>query len=215
MPFGGQHPGGMGVPAVGMAFPGYVAQPQLGLGNSEMTWLPVLAGAAGALGATYCSPYITVDGAYHSRPSGQASSSGASRLAANWFLDKESSKKTTKRQNNYKIPSCCQQNIYITFEWMIDEMVSSSYFLKSFSLLLSYSWKHIKSESLECFLGSLHESCNSVVSDSAFPRKKRVRIAFLWREKRDSINDRIVKGRERERERNLVLPSICYMDSLV
>ncbi|XP_028105721.1 protein MLN51 homolog isoform X2 [Camellia sinensis] len=78
MPFGGQHPGGMGVPAVGMAFPGYVAQPQLGLGNSEMTWLPVLAGAAGALGATYCSPYITVDGAYHSRPSGQASSSGAS-----------------------------------------------------------------------------------------------------------------------------------------
>lgn len=38
MQFGGQHPGGMGVPAVGMAFPGYVAQPQLGLGNPEMTW---------------------------------------------------------------------------------------------------------------------------------------------------------------------------------
>lgn len=38
MQFGGQHPGGMGVPAVGMAFPGYVAQPQLGMGNSEMTW---------------------------------------------------------------------------------------------------------------------------------------------------------------------------------
>ena len=36
MQFGGQHPGGL--PAVGMAFPGYVAQPQLGLGNSEMTW---------------------------------------------------------------------------------------------------------------------------------------------------------------------------------
>lgn len=32
--FGGQHPGGVGVPAVGMAFPGYVGQP----GNSEMTW---------------------------------------------------------------------------------------------------------------------------------------------------------------------------------
>ncbi|THG12611.1 hypothetical protein TEA_000973 [Camellia sinensis var. sinensis] len=86
MPFGGQHPGGMGVPAVGMAFPGYVAQPQLGLGNSEMTWLPVLAGAAGALGATYCSPYITVDGAYHSRPSGQASSSGASRSCPRPFV---------------------------------------------------------------------------------------------------------------------------------
>ncbi|GMP34633.1 hypothetical protein CsSME_00007422 [Camellia sinensis var. sinensis] len=78
MPFSGQHSGGMGVPAVGMAFPGYVAQPQLGLGNSEMTWLPVLAGAAGALGTTYCSPYIAVDGAYHSRPSGKTSSSGAS-----------------------------------------------------------------------------------------------------------------------------------------
>ncbi|XP_062089540.1 protein MLN51 homolog [Humulus lupulus] len=74
MQFGGQHPGGIGVPAVGMAFPGYVAQPQgLGLGNSEMTWLPVLAGAAGA----YCSPYIAVDGSYHARPSGQSSSGGA------------------------------------------------------------------------------------------------------------------------------------------
>ncbi|XP_024030466.1 protein MLN51 homolog [Morus notabilis] len=80
MQFGGQHPGGMGVPAVGMAFPGYVAQPQgLGLGNSEMTWLPVLAGAAGA----YCSPYIAVDGAYHARPSGQSSSGGASSKESN------------------------------------------------------------------------------------------------------------------------------------
>ncbi|KDP37188.1 hypothetical protein JCGZ_06244 [Jatropha curcas] len=78
MQFGGQHPGGIGVPAVGMAFPGYVAQPQLGLGNSEMTWLPVLAGAAGALGATYCSPYIAVEDAYHTRPSGQTSSASSS-----------------------------------------------------------------------------------------------------------------------------------------
>ncbi|KAL4626267.1 hypothetical protein ACB092_05G084000 [Castanea dentata] len=77
MRFGGQHPGGVGVPAVGMAFPGYVAQPQLGLGNSEMTWLAVLADAAGALGVTYCSPYI-VDSAYYARPSGQTSSVGAS-----------------------------------------------------------------------------------------------------------------------------------------
>lgn len=36
MQFGGQHPGGIGVPAVGMAFPGYVNNP--GSGNSEMTW---------------------------------------------------------------------------------------------------------------------------------------------------------------------------------
>ncbi|KAI4381938.1 hypothetical protein MLD38_007954 [Melastoma candidum] len=77
MQFGGQHSGGLGVPAVGMAFPGYVAQPQLGMGNSEMTWLPVLAGAAGALGAAYCSPYIAVDGAYHAS-SGQATSASSS-----------------------------------------------------------------------------------------------------------------------------------------
>ncbi|KAI3803417.1 hypothetical protein L1987_31568 [Smallanthus sonchifolius] len=71
----GQHPGGLGVPAVGMAFPGYVAQPN-GMGNSEMTWLPVLAGAAGALGAAGLGasyPYITMDGAYHARVSGQPS----------------------------------------------------------------------------------------------------------------------------------------------
>ena len=37
MQFAGQHPGGLGVPAVGMAFPGYVGQPN-GMGNSEMTW---------------------------------------------------------------------------------------------------------------------------------------------------------------------------------
>lgn len=36
MQFGGQHSGGIGVPAVGMAFPGYVGNP--GSGNSEMTW---------------------------------------------------------------------------------------------------------------------------------------------------------------------------------
>lgn len=38
MQLGNQHPGGIGVPAMGMALPGYVAQPQLGFGNSEMTW---------------------------------------------------------------------------------------------------------------------------------------------------------------------------------
>ncbi|KAK6914923.1 Btz domain [Dillenia turbinata] len=91
MQFGGQHPGGIGVPAVGMAFPGYVAQPQLGLGNSEMTWLPVLAGA-GALGATYCPPYIAVDGSYHARPLGQASSSSSSSKDNN----------TNKSSNDWK-----------------------------------------------------------------------------------------------------------------
>ncbi|XP_073141664.1 protein MLN51 homolog [Henckelia pumila] len=69
MQFGGKHPGGMGVPAVGMAFPGYVGRQQLGLGNSEMTWLPVIAGAAGALGAQYRPPFISADGSYHTQPS--------------------------------------------------------------------------------------------------------------------------------------------------
>ncbi|KAK2651381.1 hypothetical protein Ddye_011237 [Dipteronia dyeriana] len=92
MQFGGQHPGGIGVPAVGMAFPGYVSQPQLGLGNSEMTWLPVLTGAAGALGAAYCSPYLAVDGSYHPRPVGQTSATASS--------SKESS--TNKPNNEWK-----------------------------------------------------------------------------------------------------------------
>ncbi|KAL4279558.1 hypothetical protein GQ457_03G041800 [Hibiscus cannabinus] len=94
MQFGGQHPGGLSVPAVGMAFPGYVAQPQLGRGNSEMTWLPVLTGAAGALGATYCPPYIAVDGSYHGRPSGQTSSTGSS-----------SKENTSNKPNNEWKPS--------------------------------------------------------------------------------------------------------------
>ncbi|CAA0824442.1 CASC3/Barentsz eIF4AIII binding [Striga hermonthica] len=73
MQFGGQHPGGIGVPAVGMAFPGYVGQPQLGRGSSEMTWLPILTGPAGALGARY-GPTFAVGGSYEARPSGQISS---------------------------------------------------------------------------------------------------------------------------------------------
>ncbi|KAH9605162.1 hypothetical protein KSS87_023017, partial [Heliosperma pusillum] len=69
MQFGGQHPDRMA--SVGMAFPGYV--PPNGLGNSEMTWLPMLASAAGALGAAYCPPYVAIDGNYHPRPTGQTS----------------------------------------------------------------------------------------------------------------------------------------------
>lgn len=38
MQFGGQHPSGLGVPTVGMALPGYVAQQQMGMGNNEMAW---------------------------------------------------------------------------------------------------------------------------------------------------------------------------------
>jgi len=44
--------------------------------------LPVLASAAGALGATYCPPYIAVDGSYHPRPTGQTSALPAPRSGA-------------------------------------------------------------------------------------------------------------------------------------
>ncbi|ONM41013.1 CASC3/Barentsz eIF4AIII binding [Zea mays] len=78
MQFGGQHPGGLGVPTVGMALPGYVSQQQMGMGNNEMAWLPLLAGAAGAFGASY-PPYITLDPSFYSRSPGQTSSSVPSR----------------------------------------------------------------------------------------------------------------------------------------
>ncbi|KAF5203171.1 Mln51-like protein [Thalictrum thalictroides] len=87
MQYGNQH----GVAAVGMALPGYVAQP--GFGNSEMTWVPVLAGAAGALGASY-PLHLAVDGGYYSRPTGQTSSSAVS--------SKETS--TSKMNNLLKAP---------------------------------------------------------------------------------------------------------------
>uniref|UniRef100_A0A7N0TTB0 Btz domain-containing protein n=2 Tax=Kalanchoe fedtschenkoi TaxID=63787 RepID=A0A7N0TTB0_KALFE len=82
MQFGAQHPGGIGVPAVGMAFPGYV-QPQHGQGSSEMTWLPVLAGAAGALGATYCPPYMLDGASYHPQLTGPQLSASSSNNEPN------------------------------------------------------------------------------------------------------------------------------------
>lgn len=48
--------------------------------------LPVLAGT-GALGTTYCPPYLTVDGSYHARPSGQTSSASALRFVLCHFLN--------------------------------------------------------------------------------------------------------------------------------
>lgn len=72
--FTGQPQAGLGVPAVGMALPGYSSQPQFGFANSEVTWVPILAGG-GALGSNYSSPYIAVDGAssavYYTQPASQ------------------------------------------------------------------------------------------------------------------------------------------------
>ncbi|XP_073140445.1 protein MLN51 homolog isoform X2 [Henckelia pumila] len=103
MQFGGKHPGGMGVPAVGMAFPGYVGQPQPGLGNSEMTWLPVIAGAAGALGAQYCPPFIAVDGSYHAQPSGRVSTITAASSKENKVVSAElADDESGQRQKNLR-----------------------------------------------------------------------------------------------------------------
>ncbi|GJN15053.1 hypothetical protein PR202_gb01939 [Eleusine coracana subsp. coracana] len=108
MQFGSQHPGGPGVPSIGMALPGFVSQQQLGLSNSEMTWLPMLTGASGALGGPYGSPYIAVDGSYYSGPSQQASSSvslrepsasNASSLMKSKKLTEVVSDEVSQRQN--------------------------------------------------------------------------------------------------------------------
>lgn len=101
MQFGGKHPGGMGVPAVGMAFPGYVGQPQLGLGASEMTWLPVIAGAPGALGAQYRPSFISADGLCHTQSSGKVSSITATSSKENKVVSAEvANAESGQRQKN-------------------------------------------------------------------------------------------------------------------
>eukprot|EP00250_Pteridium_aquilinum_P014502 c22032_g1_i1 orf=171-2171(+) len=50
-----------GLRSVGVALPGYSSQPQFGFPNSEVTWIPILAGG-GSLGSNYSSSYIAVDG---------------------------------------------------------------------------------------------------------------------------------------------------------
>lgn len=59
--FAGQPQANLGVSTVGVALPGYSSQPQFGFPNSEVTWIPILAGG-GSLGSNYSSSYIAVDG---------------------------------------------------------------------------------------------------------------------------------------------------------
>lgn len=72
--YGGHSPAGMPLPAVGMAMPNYSGQPQFGFPNSEVTWIPVLAGG-GTIGAGYATPYMTMEGTpppmYFSQPAPQ------------------------------------------------------------------------------------------------------------------------------------------------
>ncbi|EOA34989.1 hypothetical protein CARUB_v10020081mg [Capsella rubella] len=73
MQFGVQHGR---LPTFGMALPGYV-QPEHGIGNPEMTWLPILPGP-GALGGSYYPPYAATDGSYQAHTPGLPSSAGSS-----------------------------------------------------------------------------------------------------------------------------------------
>lgn len=93
--FAGQPQAGLGVPTVGVALPGYSSQPQFSFPNSEVTWIPILAGG-GSLGSNYSSPYIAVDGGssalYYTQQASQASAfppsgdlNGSKTTASNSF----------------------------------------------------------------------------------------------------------------------------------
>ncbi|KAK1282918.1 hypothetical protein QJS10_CPB22g00965 [Acorus calamus] len=129
MQFRGQHPGGLGVPAVGMALPGYVAQP--GFGNSEMTWVPVLAGAPGAFGASY--PYITLDGSYYARPSGQISSSSTPSKEASTSKSTNAWKPSPQKSENVNDEFGQRQNKprRSSFECLTSETGSSCFCINS------------------------------------------------------------------------------------
>ncbi|KAL4653913.1 hypothetical protein ACB092_01G340200 [Castanea dentata] len=103
--FGGLHHGGLGDPAVCMAFPGYVGQSQVGFGNSEITWLPVLTGSAGTIGAAYHSPHVTLDDGYVAHFPGQSSSVGVYRNIAGTNKQSEGNRHPDRSENLSDEPS--------------------------------------------------------------------------------------------------------------
>ncbi|XP_030954420.1 protein MLN51 homolog isoform X2 [Quercus lobata] len=103
--FGGLHHGGLADPAVCMAFPGYVSQSQVGFGNSEITWLPVLTGSAGTIGAAYHSPHVTLDDGYAAHFPGQSSSVGVSRNIAGTNKRSEGNRHPDRSENLSDEPS--------------------------------------------------------------------------------------------------------------
>ncbi|TVU20468.1 hypothetical protein EJB05_36676, partial [Eragrostis curvula] len=148
MQFGNQRPGGPGVPSIGMALPGFVSPQQLGLGNSEMTWLPMLTGASGAIGGPYGSPYIALDGSYYSGSSPQASSSVSLRepSASNVPSPLKSQKITevasdelSQRQNKPRRCLALWVNLYpkIRQGWQLKVFESS---LWSFAVIIMMGW---------------------------------------------------------------------------
>ncbi|XVE54307.1 hypothetical protein DITRI_Ditri03aG0070300 [Diplodiscus trichospermus] len=62
MQFGGLHHGSLGGPAIDMTSTGYSGESQVHLRNPNLTWLPILPAAAGAMGATYHHPCVAPDG---------------------------------------------------------------------------------------------------------------------------------------------------------
>ncbi|KAH7296951.1 hypothetical protein KP509_26G046100 [Ceratopteris richardii] len=59
--FPGQQQANLGIPTMGVTLPGYSNQPQFSFPNSEVTWIPILAGG-GSLSSNYSNSYIAVDG---------------------------------------------------------------------------------------------------------------------------------------------------------
>ncbi|KAG2319854.1 hypothetical protein Bca4012_053893 [Brassica carinata] len=97
MQFGGQHGG---VPTFGMAFPGYV-QPENGIGNPEMTWMPVLTGPGpGALGASYSPPYAAIDGSYQTHKPESSSKENLDDLERPLERPEVTESGVSKRQNS-------------------------------------------------------------------------------------------------------------------
>ncbi|XP_022749772.1 uncharacterized protein LOC111299084 isoform X2 [Durio zibethinus] len=62
MQFGGLHHGSLGGPAMDMNSTGYVGESQVHIRNPDLTWLPILPAAAGAVSATCHRPFIAPDG---------------------------------------------------------------------------------------------------------------------------------------------------------
>ncbi|XWS17222.1 hypothetical protein CRYUN_Cryun33cG0049800 [Craigia yunnanensis] len=115
--FGGLHHESLGDPAIDMTSTGYSGESQVHLWNPELTWLPILPAAAGAVGSTFHHPCFAPDGSCYgnltmtpfidiascatctSTPSDEACRSGPSNGSLP-SLDTDYVKKTAEQMNN-------------------------------------------------------------------------------------------------------------------
>ncbi|XVF49221.1 hypothetical protein PTKIN_Ptkin03bG0251200 [Pterospermum kingtungense] len=117
MNIGGLHHGTLGDPAVDMTSTGYIGESQVHLRNPNLTWLPILPAAAGAVGATCQPPYAAPDGSsyvnfsttpivdiasYATHTSIPSNEAGASRPSNDSLpsLETDHVKKTAEQMNN-------------------------------------------------------------------------------------------------------------------